>query len=57
MSKIANRPSDAMRTLQDDVVAVVRPDARMLNNKELDAVTGGIFITYRGPVGIQDSED
>ena len=57
MSKIANRPSDAMRTLQDDVVAVVRPDARILNNKELDAVTGGIFSTYRGPVGIQDSED
>jgi len=29
----------------------------MLNADELEAVTGGIFIAYRGPVRIQDSED
>ena len=44
MSKIANRPSEAVHKSHKDVAAEVCTDASMLNDKELDAVAGGYKI-------------
>ena len=42
MSKIVNRPSEAVQHKpHEDVAAEVCTDASMLNDKELDAATGG----------------
>ena len=44
MSKIENRPSEAVHKAHEDVE--VCTDASMLNDEELDAVAGG-YLTYK----------
>ena len=46
MSKIANRPSEAVHKSHEDVAAEICTDASMLNDKELDAVAGG-YMAYK----------
>jgi hypothetical protein len=42
MRKIENGPSEAVHKPHEDVAAEVCTDASMLNDKELDAVAGGM---------------
>jgi hypothetical protein len=46
MSKIENRPSEAVQKPHEDVAAEVCTDANMLSDKELDTVAGG-YMKYR----------
>jgi hypothetical protein len=46
MSKIENRPSEAVHKAHEDVAAEACTDAGALNDEELDAVAGG-YLTYK----------
>jgi hypothetical protein len=46
MSKIANRPSEAVHKPYEVVAAKACTDASMLNDKALDSVAGG-YMRYR----------
>ena len=51
MSRIENQPSDQLTVGKphDDVAVETRTDAQLLNEKELEAVTGGTIRALGGP--------
>jgi len=51
MSRIENQPSDQLTVGKphDDVAVETRTDAQLLNDKELEAVTGGTIRALGGP--------
>ena len=51
MSRIENQPSDQLTvgTPHDDVAVETRTDTQLLNEKELEAVNGGVMVALGGP--------
>ena len=51
MSRIENQPSDQLTVGKphDDVAVEMRTDTQLLNEKELEAVNGGVMVALGGP--------